>query len=345
MRTVSFWLSPIGFLGHFGRKSSETLDFQGKMRKRHAETQSHLGNPGSDAPGPRPGQGRTDAKVAAAVDMGKDMYRKAKEVVEAAEREPEKYGDLPPKMDATGKVDGAFQEMKKRREPPQPPPAPKHPHSDRVWRWLTMIVGEWHAMDTEYGGIAAMLEERDKWDWEKVRRAVVPLVEEIDKNLGELHAKLLPAAIPNPGAKQRGTISLIGDGLQAARTLAGTVDPRGMRALISIAETLQSPAGREFMERLYHLTPKESEELRSWLREQLPPGRADVTDAEAAAVAPDALPLLEECLWIFTQPGRGAPWEVHNALRKVVRMLARLLPDEQAAWEKRLDKPRPPKRK
>ena len=28
-RTVSFWRSPIGFLGHFGRKSLETLGFSG----------------------------------------------------------------------------------------------------------------------------------------------------------------------------------------------------------------------------------------------------------------------------------------------------------------------------
>jgi hypothetical protein len=40
------WLSPIGFLGHFGRKSSETLDFPGKRRKRHAETTESSGKSG-----------------------------------------------------------------------------------------------------------------------------------------------------------------------------------------------------------------------------------------------------------------------------------------------------------
>src|SRR5215468_5588661 len=46
MRRGSFWLSPIGFLGHFGRKSSETLGFPGKRRKRHAETTEPSGKSG-----------------------------------------------------------------------------------------------------------------------------------------------------------------------------------------------------------------------------------------------------------------------------------------------------------
>src|SRR5438034_7281273 len=62
-RTVSFWLSPIGFLGRFGRKSSETLDFPGKMRKRHAETaessgKSRLGGRASGGYGAGLGPGR-----------------------------------------------------------------------------------------------------------------------------------------------------------------------------------------------------------------------------------------------------------------------------------------------
>src|SRR5262245_38091882 len=52
-RRRSFWLSPIGFLGRFGRKSSETLGFSGKWRKRHAETIEPSGKSGvsvSDTP-------------------------------------------------------------------------------------------------------------------------------------------------------------------------------------------------------------------------------------------------------------------------------------------------------
>src|SRR5215470_4246182 len=43
MRTVSSRLSPIGFLGHFGKKSLETPGFPGKRRKRHAETTESSG--------------------------------------------------------------------------------------------------------------------------------------------------------------------------------------------------------------------------------------------------------------------------------------------------------------
>jgi hypothetical protein len=43
------WLPPIGFLGRFGRKSSETLGFPGKWRKRPAESIEPSGKPGSNS--------------------------------------------------------------------------------------------------------------------------------------------------------------------------------------------------------------------------------------------------------------------------------------------------------
>src|SRR5262249_17067719 len=43
---VSSRWSPIGFLGYFGRKSSETLGFPGERRKRHAETTKSSGKSG-----------------------------------------------------------------------------------------------------------------------------------------------------------------------------------------------------------------------------------------------------------------------------------------------------------
>ena len=42
---ASFWLSPIGFLGRFGRKSSETLGFRGKGANAMPKRAGHLGNP------------------------------------------------------------------------------------------------------------------------------------------------------------------------------------------------------------------------------------------------------------------------------------------------------------
>jgi hypothetical protein len=48
----SWWLSPIGFLGRFGRKESETLGFPGKRRKRHAETIELSGKSGLSSTSP-----------------------------------------------------------------------------------------------------------------------------------------------------------------------------------------------------------------------------------------------------------------------------------------------------
>src|SRR5262249_4829613 len=66
-RTVSFWLSPIGFLGHFGRKSSEMLGFRRKMRKRHAETTESSGKSRLKGVVPEPGTPYFGACVAAFV--------------------------------------------------------------------------------------------------------------------------------------------------------------------------------------------------------------------------------------------------------------------------------------
>jgi ParB family chromosome partitioning protein len=64
---------------------------------------------------PEGSTGQVRDKVAEAVGMSGKTYEKAKAVVEAAEKEPEKYGDLPKVMDQTGKVDGAFKELRTRQ--------------------------------------------------------------------------------------------------------------------------------------------------------------------------------------------------------------------------------------
>jgi hypothetical protein len=83
------------------------------------------GQHGGTAPGKRKdtpanlagvSNGESRERTAEAVGMGRTSYAKAKAVVKAAEAEPEKFGDLPAVMDRTGKVDGAFREMKKRTE-------------------------------------------------------------------------------------------------------------------------------------------------------------------------------------------------------------------------------------
>lgn len=60
--------------------------------------------------------GDTRDKVASALGVSGRTYEKAKAVVEAAEKEPERFGDLPAKMDQGGKVDPVFKELKARRE-------------------------------------------------------------------------------------------------------------------------------------------------------------------------------------------------------------------------------------
>ncbi len=55
-------------------------------------------------------------KVASAVGMSRPTFTKAKELVEAAEREPDEFAPLVERMDRTGNVHGAFKELKKRQQ-------------------------------------------------------------------------------------------------------------------------------------------------------------------------------------------------------------------------------------
>jgi ParB-like chromosome segregation protein Spo0J len=63
--------------------------------------------------------GRTDEKVAEAVGMGRDKYRKAKAVVEAARQDPEELGPVAEEMNRTGMVEPAYQEVQRRAGKPQ----------------------------------------------------------------------------------------------------------------------------------------------------------------------------------------------------------------------------------
>ena len=86
------------------------------------------GRAGGKASGklPEASTGDTRDKVGAALGVSGKTYEKAKQVVEAAEAEPEKFGDLPAKMDAES-VHAAHDELKQRQEPetkPEPDVAP-----------------------------------------------------------------------------------------------------------------------------------------------------------------------------------------------------------------------------
>ena len=67
-------------------------------------------------PGKFPGvTGNALNKVAATVGWSRKTYTKAQAVVEAAEQEPDTFGDLAEQMDATGKVSPAFDAMQERK--------------------------------------------------------------------------------------------------------------------------------------------------------------------------------------------------------------------------------------
>jgi len=73
-------------------------------------------------------------KVATAVGMSAPTYSKAKDVVEAATEMPELFGDLVAKMDDSGKVDGAYKEMKKRKKVAAKAAVPSLPMQDARYR-------------------------------------------------------------------------------------------------------------------------------------------------------------------------------------------------------------------
>src|SRR5262249_22328033 len=70
---------------------------------------------GGKFPPPSGANGKTRDKVAEAVGMSGRTYEKAKQVVEAAKAEPEKFGDLPEAMDKDGSVHKVHVEMKQRQ--------------------------------------------------------------------------------------------------------------------------------------------------------------------------------------------------------------------------------------
>jgi ParB family chromosome partitioning protein len=85
--------------------------------KQAKQRQQQGGRAGGKASGklPEASTGQTRDKVGEAVGMSGRTYDKAKEVVNAAQAEPERFGDLVEQMDATDKVHSAYQEMRERQ--------------------------------------------------------------------------------------------------------------------------------------------------------------------------------------------------------------------------------------
>lgn len=83
--------------------------------------------------------------TAAAVGMSRPTLQKAREVVAAAEREPERYEPIREQMDRTGKVDGAYKELRRamRQETQKAPPLPtakyRVVYADPPWEYGQII--------------------------------------------------------------------------------------------------------------------------------------------------------------------------------------------------------------
>jgi site-specific DNA-methyltransferase (adenine-specific) len=98
-----------------GRKLEELEQKAAKGRQRHGGRPSKDGKKRSGKL-PDHSTGQTRDKVAPAVGMSGRTYEKAEAVVEAAEAEPEMFRDLVEEMDRTGKVDHAFQQVRRRKQ-------------------------------------------------------------------------------------------------------------------------------------------------------------------------------------------------------------------------------------
>jgi ParB family chromosome partitioning protein len=100
---------------HIGRKLEAIEKAAAKERQAQAGPSDGPGVKSSGAGKlPEASKGEVRDRVGAAVGMSGRTYEKAKAVVEAAEREPEKYSRLVKLMEETGKVDGAHRQLNPR---------------------------------------------------------------------------------------------------------------------------------------------------------------------------------------------------------------------------------------
>jgi ParB-like chromosome segregation protein Spo0J len=84
--------------------------------------------------------GRADEKTAARLGWSRETFHKANRVVKAAEEDPQKYGDLPARMDRTGNIEAAHREYRKRRDAPDTPEAKRRRHLVGIMRvWVKQI--------------------------------------------------------------------------------------------------------------------------------------------------------------------------------------------------------------
>jgi ParB family chromosome partitioning protein len=123
------------------------------------------------------GSGRVRELAARATGVGHATYAKIRAVSDAAESDPEKFGDLPAKMDRTGKVDGAYKEMQERSRPNQRNSYEPPDLIDVMTTWTNQL-RHWTKQLEEVQPYKDYIDEYPKIASE-YRRAITDLVEEL----------------------------------------------------------------------------------------------------------------------------------------------------------------------
>jgi len=131
-----------------------------KAAERKAATQAKPGNDGKSPTGganlaPPENTGKTRDKVADSIGTSPETYRKAKQVVEAAEQSPSLFGDLPEKMDGES-VNAAHKELKRRQsneESKKPEDANEPSVNPRAAELISIVNGLCAAIDKVKSGV------------------------------------------------------------------------------------------------------------------------------------------------------------------------------------------------
>jgi hypothetical protein len=71
-----------------------------------------------------------------------------------------------------------------------PPPTPRYLYSDLLRAWAGHVMGITLQMNEDYGGLKAMLAEKDKWDWREVRSYLLPVLGDLGKTLAGLKREI-----------------------------------------------------------------------------------------------------------------------------------------------------------